>query len=381
LKADVLITRKHINRRFRCRADKRRFDAILQSKIDEACREYERGFHSPSIRNHADLYLAALTRGGITEARIARCRAVLSALAADLDEGGSLCAITRNRISDWLSRRVRFVEAATANQEMSILKAFANWAHAEGMWEPNAQAMLWLHMPRLKHKPQQPDPISEKEFCRLMAKMPTQIRLPWIFVWLSGDRPGAILALRWEHVHWPDPIAGFQGWIRLADRKGGAEETMHLPFEMGGAKDKILRLSRAFFHEIKGRWPMPADPIFISSRGNRWTGSAWCHAARHHQRRAGGKALKTYVARHSVGTCLMLGGESSHLIQAALGHRDGRTTAKYLHLVGMARAKASAKIEASIDQHLAQLFEDKKQGCGEKCTGEGQENPVNLYPV
>lgn len=366
--------RIEIKRSFRSREEKRRFEAIMRTAISDADLRFTRGCDSPSLLRHGPTWIAEMENNELTLGRVMKCRKALERFARELrldddllpmkrrfaDEKPDvyLADITRRSLQAWINRRMRSVSASTANGELAILKTFAYWCQAEDLWSPDAQAMLWLRMPRRQHSVRQPDPVSPAEFVRMLQKLPKHISLPWLYLYLSGDRPGAIYALRWEHVHWPEEgRESLTGWVRLGKRKGGPQEAMDVPFVAGDAKFDLLVQARALFQEIKGRFPRSSDPIFISGRtGSPWTGPTFGRAIKYHLKKKGMKVQCPYLARHSVGTNLMRAGGTPYEAQAALGHRDGRTTQRYVHLIGQARGDSAVQIEEQISPYIKALL-------------------------
>jgi hypothetical protein len=202
------VVRIEVKRVFHSRDEARRFEAVMRQAIAEAEMRFSRGFDSPSIRSHGRQYLQHLEANGITESRIERVRSVLLRFAREIHLDHSLVPasrmgrpgkpdvhladVTKFALQEWRQKRIASVKASTANQEIAILKAYASWTLSEDLWIADGRAMLWMRLPRLKHKARRPPTLSPREVSDLAKVLPEHIGLPFLLLYMVGDRPGAI---------------------------------------------------------------------------------------------------------------------------------------------------------------------------------------------
>ena len=384
--------RYEVKRTFSTEAEAKRFEKVLRAHFQAALVEFDRGDDSPTILSHLEEWLADLSDNGTTLKRIDHCRDVLLRtryeLMIDRDDV-ALDEITKAMLKDWRHRRRNTACASTVNGEVAILKAYANWAVDEERWTPGIRGLRWLNLQRLAHKTKQPDPVTEAEFGHITKQLPLQISLPWIFQWLSADRPGAWQALNWEHITLPDVVVNTEtgeidvrcnGHVRLRKRKGGAGNERVIAFEYGDTIHSVLDAARRFFTQTRGRAPRWYDPVFISSRalGQRWSGAGFNSALKYHLARAGLRPVCPYTARHSVASSLAKHGANAHQTQAALGHRDFRTTDNYIHMSGEDQTAAHSKISSLLSPHIGHILAPQNEGEGGQ-EAEAENSPGLLF--
>lgn len=338
-----------------------RFRRWIAARVASALAEWDRG-RGASIAEHLEAWLSLLADEGKTETHLIAARRKLRDFLVFTDSDGWLAEVTAETVRAWRhSLLTRKLGAGTANGYVAELKAFANWAAREELWEPDARAVRWLKLARLGHRPKQPAVYTPAELGRLLSRLPRQIRNPMVFQYASCDRPGAWYALSWRDIHWPDTRADNLSLVGLADlrvRKGGRPSAAR--FAPGGAVHAALLDAREFFRERTGRAPVWRDPVFVSARtGERWTGPSFGSALRYHLARLGERPTCPYSLRHSVGVNMLRGGLDSFTTQAGLGHADFKSTANYIHLTGGDRERAQALAEEQLAPFLRGLSGEK----------------------
>lgn len=374
--------RVEAKRTFRDEREAKRFERLARMQMAAAFVDARGGGDSPPIADGMDAWIETQADNGIGEAHLEKCRRVLARFAVELGE--TLGDIDKQSLRKWRHRRMKSVCAGTANHDISILKAFANWCIEENLWEPDLKASRWLTMKRAEHKRKTPLPVTAKQFSELAGKLPAQIRLPWGMLWCTGDRPGAIYALEWRDVVMPeDTEKGVFGMMTLRKRKGGPNETRQVNFKVDDVIHRILLEARDWFEEFRGRPPRMYDPVFVTARtGGRWDGPTFNSALQWHldhvlskkERRRG--RIYPYLARHSVASSLARQGLNAYQIAAVTGHRDTRTTETYVHLTGRDADHGRTLVDDEFRVHARWLFEDDEEVENVDGTCEGDSTQV-----
>jgi site-specific recombinase XerD len=103
-----------------------------------------------------------------------------------------------------------------------------------------------------------------------------------------------------------------------------------------GAKDRLVPLSPRLLQELRAYWQAqrPRPWLFPGGRrGQHLSAAGVQRVVRRTAQRAGlGKPVSPHTLRHSYATHLLEAGCDLLTIQRLLGHRDLKTTARYLHL-------------------------------------------------
>lgn len=103
-----------------------------------------------------------------------------------------------------------------------------------------------------------------------------------------------------------------------------------------GAKDRLVPLSQRLLEELRAYWRLrrPRPWLFPGARrGTHLSVAAVQKVVRRATQRAGlSKPISPHTLRHSYATHLLEAGCDLLTIQRLLGHRDLKTTARYLHL-------------------------------------------------
>jgi site-specific recombinase XerD len=103
-----------------------------------------------------------------------------------------------------------------------------------------------------------------------------------------------------------------------------------------GAKDRLVPLSPRLLEELRAYWRSrrPRPWLFPGGRhGHHLSVAGVQRVVRRAAQRAGlGKAISPHTLRHSYATHLLEAGCDLLTIQRLLGHRDLKTTARYLHV-------------------------------------------------
>lgn len=130
-------------------------------------------------------------------------------------------------------------------------------------------------------------------------------------------------------------IDAARGVIRVRHGKGGRERLV-------GLSPRLLAILRAYWSVVRP----PAPWIFASSRRGALNGEVARRALKHAAVAAHLKVQVTpRVLRHTFATHLLESGTDIRVIQALLGHRSIRTTARYAHVT----VDLVARVRSPID--------------------------------
>ena len=325
---------------------------------------------------------------GHSDSHQANCRRTLQRMARELPiciaaTGGAvdpeakdiaLQDITLQALEEWQRRRAKEVLPATVNRDVGVLVAMAKWAIRTRRWQPVDGAgvsvpsallydiVAWLHVDKLhEHGRSVRQVPNAVELLRILNQMPMELRLPLIALVLLADRPGAIVAMRWSHVHRPAWVEGaggarqIEGRVDLLDRKGGFDRCIIRDHQslLWPALDE----ARELFKRHCGRPPRCFDYVFLNSRGNPWTVKALYAALRRNLARVGMPLMPTYSIRHAVGTIAAAMGASEVELQRLLGHETRDTSRHYIHdLADATQAAIGRRVEGNLQQAMARLI-------------------------
>jgi len=131
--------------------------------------------------------------------------------------------------------------------------------------------------------------------------------------------------------------SGLRRQINLVEKKHQADIRRGAGWVM--MDDALSRKYPSAGCSLGWQWLFPGTRVHIDQK----TGNGWRHhlhetvlqrAVKEAARRAGiNKRVSCHVLRHSFATHLLEGGTDIHTIQKLMGHRDIRTTMKYIHVV------------------------------------------------
>ncbi len=232
----------------------------------------------------------------------------------------ALAAIRPEDVTAYQSERIQRVNGATVNRELSYVSAVYTWAARTRLldfgYNPASKKMgvVWFTETKSAARPV-PDALLK----RLLAKMPTEWRR-WILLLLNlGVRKGVVYKMNWRDVDWD---AGYVSW----ESKGGSgrirmNETVRALLERIGPKvegriydyktDTVLwrhwtraqdEVSKELGIELR-----PVDPKTGKRRG-----------------------IRLHDLRATFGTELSAKGTPLRDIQQMMGHRDVKTTERYV---------------------------------------------------
>jgi site-specific recombinase XerD len=116
-----------------------------------------------------------------------------------------------------------------------------------------------------------------------------------------------------------------------------------------GAKDRLVPLSPRLLEELRGYWRRyrPRPWLFAGDRpgGHLSVGGVQRIVRRVVQRAGLGKAVSLHTLRHSYATHLLEAGCDLLTIQRLLGHKDLKTTARYLHVSSQQLGRAPSLLD------------------------------------
>jgi site-specific recombinase XerD len=234
---------------------------------------------------------------------------------------------------------------------LGTLRAFCGWLVESGLLERDPTA--GLVSPRRKER--LPVAVTAGELERLVAAASAEdpdARPPWplrdraMIAVLAGAGPRAseVVALNvGDIVDDVDPPL-----VRISDGKGGKQRNVPIPSEVVEAVRTYLDDRAARFAPAR-----PADPLFVTAGGARFTRQGLAHHVcrwflRAAVARPAGEAV--HVLRHTYATTLVAAGVPVTSVQQLLGHASIATTEIYLKAT--AAELAGAVQAAAIRQAL-----------------------------
>jgi len=225
---------------------------------------------------------------------------------------GKIGAITRARISSFVTDRLNQVSPGSVRQEFLCLKHILRLAHEEWGLIPESPAKtLTLKTLGVKLPPGRVRYLNPDELLDLISHCPDWLKPIVVLATATGLRRNNIVQLRWSQY--------YERVRRLAIEKTKGNEylTVHLN-DIG-----ILGLEMAALHFGKGS----LGRIFPGITGGQVT-IAFMRACG----QAGIEDFRFHDLRHTNASWLRMAGVDIHTIAVMLGHKDIRQTVRYSHL-------------------------------------------------
>lgn len=222
-------------------------------------------------------------------------------------------AYTRTRLAATEKRPA----PATVNRELAVLRAALRWAAKRGDIPPWAVPPVQL----LREPPGRVRVLSKDEERKLLAASGPRLRLVLLIALNTGMRRGEILGLRWRDVDLE------HGFLRVERSAPGGEAGT----KSGERRDVPLHpVARAALEPLLRR-RRPTALLWQTRTGKPYQ-TAWraFHGA---AKRAKVSDVRLHDLRHTAASRLAMTGASLSDIAAILGHRDLRTTRRYVHLL------------------------------------------------
>lgn len=285
-------------------------------------------------------HVSAHKRGRGREAEILR------ALERDLGKTTTLQEITRERVLEWRTSRLKHVAATTVDRELDVLK------HALSEAVPTyLEASPLAGLKRLRGRPaREPGVLSREQEARLLAALTVADRVIVIVAIDTLMRAGSLLELRWRDVG--------KDWIHVHDPKAGPSYDAPLSAR---AADALTHLTRrgpyVFWHRRKAKTER------VRSNSLKQMFEDGCARAGIAYGRT--KGVTFHGLRHTGATRLMEAGVDIRTIQRWGGWRSLRMLTRYIH-PSDARMTAAANL---IGEGVAFTWDSRKPRRREKRPG------------
>jgi integrase len=247
---------------------------------------------------------------------------------------GKIGAITRSKISDYVTDRLNEVSAGTVQKEFNAIKHIMRLAHEEWNLIPeNPAKTLTMKTMSIKLPPGRVRYLHPNELIILLEHCPEWLRPIVILGIATGLRRGSIIELRW-----PQYYEGSRQLI-IQKTKNGESVIVHL--------NEIGQLALHMAAEQFGRGPI--GRIFPNITPNQVT-----VAFRRAASKAGIEDFHFHDLRHTNASWLRMTGTDIHTIAVMLGQKDIRMAMRYSHLSSDFLA-ANAKQLDGVFSSLLQL--------------------------
>jgi integrase len=167
--------------------------------------------------------------------------------------------------------------------------------------------------------------ITPDEFRAMLRHTDPSFRRVLVALRLTGARPGEVRVLDWDNVDLNTAV-----WV-LPEHKTVTRQKYPRP-RVIALPDPILKLMQWASRRPHG----PHDPVFLNTRGERWTAEAFHSRMTRLRATAGlepkaGEQIVLYSNRHSYGS-EVVGKVSDIELAELMGHTNPATTRRYVHL-------------------------------------------------
>lgn len=203
---------------------------------------------------------------------------------------------------------------ATRNRELATLKALMNWARTERLTTNRADEEVPIVREGKGKNP--PREVPQRDWSRVLPKLPLRWRRAAEVLLGAGLRYGELARLRVEHVH--------RGGLYVPESKNGDARLVPCSKRTVKAARDLVKLGGV----PDDRGMQMGDRI-----------EAAC-------RKVKAIAFSAHELRHTFATAVLRAAVDLETLRVWMGHRDIRTTQRYLHLVqaGKTRTKVVAPL-------------------------------------
>ncbi|MFH1231865.1 MAG: tyrosine-type recombinase/integrase [Planctomycetota bacterium] len=242
---------------------------------------------------------------------------------------------------------VRQIKGSTINRDLSCLRNMFNEAIDWGHVRANPVAAKGKHKIFFKEAPAQNRHLPPEKINLLMNACADYLKIVVLFALCTGFRLGEILGLRWNDV---DKIMGS---VNLKERKWKTPLGMPLSHLIRNILDKVPRSpdNEYVFTDETGR---PLVERTFESRWRRMVMDIGLKVGDNND------YLRFHDLRHSCGTYLSWMGYSIYQIRDYLGHRDIRTTLRYISSSGTQLMKPADELSKFVHGFIKN-GDDKKR--------------------
>ncbi len=266
--------------------------------------------------------------GGWSPMSLRNRRYTVKALSATFGETPA-AEITPKQVKAWWSalhsprREGGPVSNRNANRLHSELRAILSWAGEDYGLVRNPTHGIKRHSERINHDA--PPFFSVEEIEALARNAGERDALIFKTAAFAGLRRGEVLSLRWGRVDFT------RSSLYIAESMGVDKDERARPKWQSA---RTLPMAPQLAHPLAAWRPDDADDddlVFPSELGGKLDGSALRRRYVTARDKAGLRPLPFHALRHTFASLAVAGGADLVAVQSWLGHRDLRTTARYLH--------------------------------------------------
>jgi hypothetical protein len=266
--------------------------------------------------------------------------------------------LTERHIDDWFEAHPEWRSPNTRMTRLASLTTAFNWASRLREGErlvPLDHPLRNLDLDRLRHKPYHRRRsgrtcVSEQVHVFLMNNVPADFRRVLFALRHTGTRPGNICKVTAENFFEKHGV-----WV-FEEQNVQEGEPVHKAYD-ATREALVVPLTGELVELCKRlREENPAGPLFRKADGQPWTPDAIANRFLHYRdrfRRMGvpiPEVTFAYAYRHSVGTELVVGGETDAMAAAVLGHGVRTFHQYYNHVL----ARSSEQVNA-LRRHVLSL--------------------------
>jgi integrase len=215
----------------------------------------------------------------------------------------NISEITLKVVRDYMDERLETVNLATAQKDVSILRAILNLAFREGHLERQPR------FPRFKSVKGRDRWLTREEENRLLAHASRHLAPILRFAVDTGGRLSEILRLDWREVD----LKG--GRVRFVETKNG--------------EDRTVRLCRRALGTLSGLGPKDSGPVFLFRGKPMQSVKTAFDKAR---LKAGLPDVRFHDLRHTFASRLVQGGVPLYDVMHLTGHKSLQMVQRYAHL-------------------------------------------------
>lgn len=229
--------------------------------------------------------------------------------------------------------------ALTANQNLSLLRGFGEWATAQGHLDTNPFATLKRQKTTALPNPKR-QPLTAAEIRAFLDAIKfdryySSYHDFCMTLFYLGVRPSEAAGLRWKHIDWQrHTITIAESLSRGQDGRTAGYARQRKTTKT--TKTRELDLHPDLYAMLQGRFDPTAKPdalIFTTPRGNPIDDRSFSQRAWKHICTKLGIERVPYAARHSLGSHLLDQGASIPQVAATLGNTPETTARHYSHMI------------------------------------------------
>jgi len=252
----LIISTKKITRHCKNEQTKKQWEVFIQSKIDNARRDFDDGFRCVSIREGLPDYVKFMNRRNLKKETIRTRQYVLLNFADDMVSMKTagligdvyLYQITYKLMEKWADKRLIDISVGTLNRDIGIIKSFSRWAIRTDRWPVDSNSVAWMKFEQIRYKPKKPDILTDSEIELVMRAMTPNIEVLLRVMALTVHRPSALCNLKWCNIDFPNVKNQYKGWMESYEPK--TKESLGSVIRNGGLLHCWLIVARNIFDQV-----------------------------------------------------------------------------------------------------------------------------------